>query len=242
MTRGAPLDELVNELTRFATYLLDRWRVEAYKEEEDKEQYVYEAFLEAYQSPTAQPPDVTRAFLDKVRFSRLCEAKSDDEVREMVVGAVKLTPHFNPHRGFGGIADFHVELVKRAKSAGGLLKYVEKFRDSKSLYEDLLKLPGVGPVIGLQIIRKLRMSGVIDLSIDDLPIPPADPVRRVLERTGLIQRGLSWDVIDRELRKKFKVPPLVLDVGLWHISFYYCDREEPKCDICPITYVCPKIT
>jgi hypothetical protein len=29
-----------------------------------------------------------------------------------------------------------------------------------------------------------------------------------------------------------KVPPMVLDAGVWHIGFHYC-REKPECDICP---------
>jgi hypothetical protein len=232
---------LIDEITRFSLRKYDEWLVERrrdYEESEDKEDYIYGLFLSTYQSPAALPWRVIESFLGKIRFSDLI-GKDDEEIGEIVRGAARMTRGFNPQGGFKIFAEFHRELVRRARDSGGLLSYVKRFRDSESLYNDLLSLPGVGPVIGLQLVRELKMSGAIDLDISGLPIPPADPVRRVVERTGLVDRGASWEVINDVLRRSFKIPPLVLDAGLWHIGFYYCKRK-PECDVCPIAHLCPK--
>jgi endonuclease III len=231
---------LIDEITRFALYTYSSRRfkvIEEVKVIKDINEYVYKIFLEVFQSPIALPTKVINAFLNKVKFSRLLEVK-EDEIKEMVCGAGKLTRKFNPNGGWEGFAKFHIKLVEKAKKAGSLEKYVKGFKDTESFYKDLLDLPSVGKVIALQIIRELRMADIINVDLKPLDLPPADPVKEVLKRIGLVEKDASWDQIDQMVRKTFKIPPLVLDVGLWHIGFYYCKRN--KCDECPIGYLCPK--
>jgi hypothetical protein len=243
MSEGSISSNLVDELTKFALYKYNEWYVmrrDGYHDAEDKDEYIYGIFLKTLENPLALPLKCIEDFLSKVKFSRLMEA-DEEGIRNMVCGAGKLTPRFAPKGGWKNFSEFHVELVKKAKESGGLINYVKKFNDAESLYQELLKLPEVGEVIGLQLVRELKMVGVANVSLEKLGLPPSDPVRRVLERTGLVAKGSPWNTINEVLKKTFKIPPLVLDVGLWIIGFYYC-REKPEHEACPITIVCPKLS
>jgi hypothetical protein len=169
-----------------------------------------------------------------------------EDAIDAAVGVAKTIPRFNPHVGFTIFGEFIGELVRIAEASGGsLASYFDKFTSAKSLEDEFKKLPGMGSILARGLVRGLRLADIIKLDIEDLDLAPSDPVMRVLKRTGLIPKDASPEDAENAVRRMFKegvlkVPPMVLDAGVWHIGFHYC-REKPECDICPITHVCTKL-
>jgi endonuclease III len=161
------------------------------------------------------------------------------DVANVVIGVAKTIPKFNPGRGFAIFGKFVEKLIEVAQSSGGLIGYFNKFKSAKALQDELEKLPGVGPILAPLLVRQLRLADIVKLDISELGLSASDPVMRILNRIGLVPKGARSEEAERVVREKFKVPPMVIDAGLWHVGFHYC-REEPACDICPIAHLCPK--
>ncbi len=236
---------LIDELTRFCLMKTDEYRMELLDmvDRLGSEEAAFQICWRTYQWPTGTPEHALDEFARMISLERLLEINQKhgiSRVEEAVVGVARTIPRFNPHGGFAGLLRFFRELVSIAVNNGGsLVKYFAKFTDAKILENDLSKLPGIGPVLAPGIVRELRLADIIKLDIKNVNLSPADPVMRVLERTHIIPKDATLEEADKVVRMKFKVPPMALDAGLWHIGFYYC-REKPECDICPIMHICPK--
>ncbi|MEM2305426.1 MAG: hypothetical protein QXK51_08775 [Candidatus Methanomethylicia archaeon] len=133
------------------------------------------------------------SFLNKISFNRLIQYPQD--AGSIVVSIGKMTPGFNPYGGWNGLEAFINNVIGIAgKHSNSLVKYVRSFSNIQQLYSDIMNIPGIGPVIALQIIRELRYADLINLSIGGLGLPPANPVIRVIQRTKLIPsiQGMRW--------------------------------------------------
>ena len=80
---------------------------------------------------------------------------------------------------------------------------------------------------------KVKDKEGIDISYDR-------HIRKVFVRTGLVEKDKKDPIIKtaRKLKPKY---PGILDNPCWTIGKEYCDPKNPKCDKCPISYVCPKL-
>lgn len=236
---------LIEELTRFAIVKLDELRMNLLNmvDRLGDEEAAFQICWRTYQWPTGTPKSALEEFARRVSLKRLLDVERRhgiSGVEEAAVGAAMAIPRFVPGRGFKVFRELFGELVKLAKAHdGSLVKYLKKFKNAKDLEDELARLPGIGPVLAPCLVRELRLGGIIKLDIKDLSLSLADPVRRVLERTKIILEQATLEDAEKAVRETFKMPPMLLDAGIWHIGFYYC-REEPECDICPITNVCPK--
>lgn len=73
----------------------------------------------------------------------------------------------------------------------------------------------------------------IDLSYDR-------HVRRVFLRTGLVEKD-DMNLMIKTARRLNPEYPGALDYLAWIIEREYCHPQNPKCDKCPISKVCPKL-
>jgi len=236
---------LIDELTQFALIKTDELRIQRLNMvgELGREEAVFQLCWRTYQWPTGTPEGALKEFARRVSFEHLLDVERRGgitAVGEVVVGVARSIPKFFPHQGFKVFKNFFVELVKIAKNNGGsLVKAFNKFTDVKQLELMLRNLPGLGPVLAPGLVREFRLADIIKLDINKVSLSPADPVLRVLRRTRLIPEDASIEEAENIIRKTFRIPPMMLDAGIWHIGFYYC-REKPECGICPISHTCPK--
>jgi hypothetical protein len=236
---------LVYELTRIAVAKTDEWRLGLLDMvgRLGREEASFQICWRTYQWPTGTPKDALDEFAEKASLERLLAVARRHGVKDVVnsvIGIAKTIPKFNPHGGFAAFGEFIGKLVEAAEANGGsLVNYFNKFTSSKALEDEFKKLPGIGPILAPGLVRELRLADIIRLDIGDVSLSPSDPVMRVLRRTHLIPEDASPEEAESAVRRVFKVPPMVLDAGVWHIGFHYC-REKPECDICPITHVCSK--
>ncbi len=238
--------ELINEITRFALAKTDEWRMQrlAMVERLGEEEAAFQICWRTYQWPTGTPESALSKFAELVSLKRLLEIERSqglDKVGEVVVTVAREIPKFMPHMGFGTFGKFFKELIKIAReNEGSLVRAFRRFNDAKMLEEWLTRLPGIGRVLAPCLVRELKIAGIINLSIENVSLSPAELVMRVLRRTGIIGKRTEVEEAKRIIREKFKVSSMALDAGLFCIGAYYC-KDVPECDICPITHVCPKI-
>jgi hypothetical protein len=235
---------LIDELTRIALAKIDEWRSELLNmvERLGREEAAFQICWRTYQWLTRTPKEALDEFARNVSLKRLLEVAQRhgaEDAANAAIGVAKTIPKFNPHRGFATFGKFIEKLVEIAQPSGGLTGYFNKFKSAKALQDELEKLPGVGPVLAPLVVRQLRLADIVKLDISEVGLSTSDPLIRVLNRTGLVPKGARREEAERVVREKFKVPPMVIDAGLWHVGFHYC-REEPACDICPIARLCPK--
>jgi hypothetical protein len=236
---------LVDELTRIAVAKIDEWRSELLNmvERLGREEAAFQICWRVYQWPTGTPKEALDEFARSISLEHLRDLAQKHglkDVANVVIGVAKTIPKFNPGRGFAIFGEFVEKLIEVAQSSGGLIGYFNKFKSAKALQDELEKLPGVGPVLAPLLVRQLRLADIVKLDISEVGLSAADPVMRVLNRTGLVPKGAKPEEAERMVREKFKVPPMVIDAGLWHVGFHYCREKEPACDICPIARLCPK--
>ena len=108
-----------------------------------------------------------------------------------------------------------------------------KKRQLKSLREELLKIPGIGPETADSII----------LYALEKPVFVVDAyTRRILKRIGLIeQERIPYDEIQRLFMEN--LPPDVNMYNEYHALFVklgktYCTKRNPNCGSCPVLEIC----
>jgi len=65
-------------------------------------------------------------------------------------------------------------------------------------------------------------------------------IRRVFLRTGLASKD-DMNLMIKEARKLNPKYPGVLDNPCWIIGRKHCHPQDPECNNCPISNVCPKL-
>jgi len=236
---------LIDELTKIAVAKIDEWRSELLSmvERLGREEAAFQICWRTFQWVMRTPKDALDEFARSVSLERLlalAQRHGVEEAANAAIGVAKTIPKFVPGGGFAVFGKFIEKLIEVAQSSGGLIGYFNKFKSAKALQDELEKLPGVGPVLAPLLVRQLRLADIVKLDISEVGLSAADPVMRVLNRTGLVPKGVKPEEAERIVREKFKVPPMVIDAGLWHVGFHYCREKEPACDICPIARLCPK--
>ena len=235
---------LVDELTRIALAKTDELRSKLLDMvgRLGKEEAAFQICWRTYQWPTGTLEDSLEEFAERVSLERLLTITRKHGLKDAVeaaVGVAKTIPKFNPHGGFATFGAFLEKLLEAAEASGGsLVSYLSKFRSAKDLEDWLKNLPGLGQILAPGLVRDLRLADIIKLDIAGVSVSASDPVMRVLVRSRLVPNSNPKEA-EKVVRGLFKVPPMLLDAGLWHIGFHYC-REEPECDICPIAYLCAK--
>lgn len=110
---------------------------------------------------------------------------------------------------------------------------VEKFDGNvPNNMEDLTKLPGIGRK-SANIILQECFDITVGIAVDT-------HVTRISKKLGF-SNATTQDKIEQELMKKF-------DKKYWNVINHvlvlhgrkYCIARRPKCDICPISELCPK--
>jgi len=241
---SGPSRALIDEITRFSLYLIDRCREDFERRREiigDDEELIFQIFYGALFLDMPIPRPYLNSFQKLINFRNLLN-KPSTAIDEIVRGVVRAIRGWRMTAGISIISQFFIDVIGVAKRHNNSLKnYISNnFSNAKDLEKDVKQLPGIGDVKAPVLVRDLRVAGMLDLRIDNLNFSPARPVIKVLQRTGIITKGLSDpEEIEKIMRDTFNIPPIVADRGLWHIGYYYCD--ESKCDICPITHVCPKL-
>ncbi len=112
---------------------------------------------------------------------------------------------------------------------------------SHELVSRLLEFDGVGQKIASMtttiLARNFKISlsdySAIDVSVDV-------HVKRVLERLGIVEKGLSEDAIRYKVRALFPENPGLIDLPLWDIGYRYCKPKKPLCSECYMENSCPK--
>ena len=123
----------------------------------------------------------------------------------------------------------------KSKNAYSIAKIlVEKFNGQvPKIREELESLPGVG-----------RKTANVVLNVrDKLPTMPVDThVARVSQRLGLVKPTTDRLKIEADLLKI--IPSDFLQMAHILLIFhgrYLCTARNPKCSICPVDHLCPKI-
>jgi len=82
---------------------------------------------------------------------------------------------------------------------------------------------------------KIKMKDImfIDISTDVL-------VRRVMERTGLVNKDSSNEELIYKAKELYPEYPGIIGLKMWLIGKYLCSRKDPKCIECPLSNFCPK--
>lgn len=108
---------------------------------------------------------------------------------------------------------------------------IEKFNgEVPEQIEDLIKLPGVGR----------KTANVISSVVYNKPAMAVDThVFRVSNRLGLTSRATTPLAVEKQL-VKFLPEETIAVAHHWLILHgrYICLARKPKCEICPITYMC----
>ncbi|RLI18083.1 hypothetical protein DRO49_02720 [Candidatus Bathyarchaeota archaeon] len=239
---SGPSRALIDEITRFALYLIDRCREDFERRREligDDEELIFQIFYGALFLDMPIPRPYLNSFQKLVNFRNLLNrppTEIDEIVKEAIKGIIEgMTADT--------VSQFFIDVISIAKRHNNSLEqYIREFTNAKDLEKDVKHLPGIGDVKAPILVRDLKVAGILYLRIDDLNFPPAKPVIRVLKRTGIITKELNEpEEIEKIIRNTFNIPPIIADIGLRHIGSYYCFYDELKCDICPITHVCPKL-
>ncbi|MDD3646244.1 MAG: endonuclease III [Candidatus Gracilibacteria bacterium] len=104
----------------------------------------------------------------------------------------------------------------------------KKLDEYKTIGE-LIKLPGVG----------IKTAKVFLAVIDDAPFLAVDThVHRVLNRVGIVKAKTPLET-DKKAEKILNTDDLhKLHHSLIMFGRYHCTARSPKCEICPINYVC----
>ncbi len=250
---------LIDELRRFCLMINDRWRENALNEKNKlgEEKYAYRIFIGTVLWARYPSTEKLNKFVEKASLDKLYEIyKNEGE------GGVRRFIHeVTRELGFGDrdlLVKSIIDLLEKAYAKYGgfvnFLKDVMKRYSSASQLEEYLRnqFRGLGSINTAGLIRDLRLADIITIDISDLDYFSAEPVIRVLLRTGIIEdKSLLSDInkriqtrkeISDYLRKIFNTPPITLDSGLYYIGSNYCIRDNPRCDIYPLTHVCPKLT
>lgn len=66
-------------------------------------------------------------------------------------------------------------------------------------------------------------------------------VRRVFERSGLVERGAAVESIIRTARTLAQDYPAAFDAPAWDVGRNWCRPRNPKCRECPIHTACPRV-
>jgi endonuclease III len=127
---------------------------------------------------------------------------------------------------------FYRVKARHLKGVGEILVRDHDGRVPRRL-EDLLKLPGVARKTGHLVMAKLYGKGT-GVAVDT-------HVMRLSRRMGLTKHK-SQDKIESSLNELF-APKDYLDVNEFMILHgrAVCRARSPKCDVCPVSKLCPKI-
>jgi len=250
---------LIVELIRFSIYLNDEWRIklEDAKRTLDEDELAYRICIRTLLYPSGISEKALEEFFRILPFKRFLDAINRGvDAYNVAISSATIVENFRPiPPGFSAFAQFMKQLADLAiqKGEGSLIKAFRKIiqnalkeKEAETLLKEFMKLRGIGPTLAPCLIRDLRLAGLIDIDISLVDISTAKPVLRALKHIGLISSNLEGREAEetakteiRKISKKYRIAPMVLDGGLWHIGYYYCKKR--LCDICPLTYVCPKI-
>ena len=113
---------------------------------------------------------------------------------------------------------------------------------SASVVYNLLQFEGCGIKIATMAANILARQFKIPFSdYYSIDISPDVHIKRVLERTGLVEKNATNESIiykARELNPEF---PGIIDFSCWEIGRNYCKPTNPICSRCPIEASCKKI-
>ncbi|MHA1223774.1 MAG: iron-sulfur cluster loop [Candidatus Heimdallarchaeaceae archaeon] len=134
----------------------------------------------------------------------------------------------------------------------GIKKIHEKYDDdaskiwknnpkSATVIRRFLEFKGIGAKIANMATNilyrdfKIKMQDImfIDISIDAL-------VRRVMKRTGLVDKDSSDEELIYRAKELSPNYPGIIDRKMWLIGKYFCSSKNPNCTECPLTNFCPK--
>jgi hypothetical protein len=111
---------------------------------------------------------------------------------------------------------------------------------SASLVRAFLEFKGAGPKIATMaaniLVRDFKVPVSDYYSID---VSPDVQVRRSFTRLGLVAAGSSNEVLIYRARELNPEYPGVFDMGAWDLGRRWCRPNQPLCDSCPLSDVCP---
>lgn len=172
--------------------------------------------------------------LDAEKISRMTVAELEKTLREL-----RRKPRFpnNVARTIVSLA----EIVTH--EFGGDAARLWRGRPVWEVLRSLQRVYGVGPGIANMTVRILMDEGQYDPVVEDLrqiDIKPDRLVTRVFYRSGLSPTRESESCVEaaRRLCPEFAAK---LDWPAWQIGRDYCDEGKPKCSICRLDEICPKV-
>jgi endonuclease III len=117
-------------------------------------------------------------------------------------------------------------------------------RDVGKVSLPLDEIPGIGPALAkMAVLILAREHGLLGgkKACRQLDVKPDVQVRRVFQRTGLIQEGATDAELVESARELAPDFPASLDASSWEIGRNWCRPKRPSCSECPLYGVCPQV-
>lgn len=102
-----------------------------------------------------------------------------------------------------------------------------------------LQFEGIGIKIATMATNILARQFHIPFSdYYSIDVSPDVHIRRIFERTGLVEEGATRECIIYKARELCPEFPGIVDAACWRIGREHCHASNPSCDTCPISKHC----
>ncbi len=112
---------------------------------------------------------------------------------------------------------------------------------SASVVYHFLEFEGVG--IKIATMATNLLTRIFKIKYSDyysIDVSPDVHVKRVMKRTGLVEKDASIDKIIYKAREIYPDYPGIIDSAMWEISRKWCNAKKRVCEECPLSNECAR--